>query len=56
MFREDNCLEFDFERREITRVSDIMGEVVPAMWTEIGERAKAMSFAVDGSEFEYACV
>ena len=31
-------------------------EVVPDVRTEIGERAKAMSSAVETSEFEYACV
>ena len=34
----------------------ILGEVVPDVRTEIGGRAKAMSFAVEASEFEYACV
>ena len=37
-------------------MSDILGEVVPDIRTEIGERAKAMSFAVEASEFEYSCV
>ena len=46
MPREEKCLEFVFEGRERIRVSDILGEVVPGMRTEIGERAKAMSFAV----------
>ena len=56
MLREEKCLEFVFEGRERIRVSDILGEVVPDMRTEIGERAKAMSFAIEASEFEYACV
>ena len=34
----------------------ILREVVLDMRTEIGERAKAMSFAVEASEFYYACV
>ena len=56
MHREEKCLEFVFEGRERIRVSDILGDVVPNMRTEIGERAKATSFAVEESEFEYACV
>ena len=32
------------------------GEVVQNIRTEIGDRAKAMSSAVEASEFEYACV
>ena len=40
MLREEKCLEFVFEGRERIRVSDILGEVVPDMRTEIGERAK----------------
>ena len=46
MLREEKCLEFVLEGRERIRVSDILGEVVPDMRTEIGERAKVMSFAV----------
>ena len=42
--------------RESSRVPDVLGEVVPDVRTEIGERAKAMSFAVEVSEFVYACV
>ena len=49
-------MSFVFEGRERIRVSDILGEVVPDKRTEIGERAKAMSFAVEASEFEYGCV
>ena len=56
MLREEKCLEFVFEGRERIRVSDIFGEVVSYMRTEIGERAKAVSFAVEASEFAYACV
>ena len=56
MLREEKYLEFVFEGRERIRVSDVLGEVVPDMRTEIGERAKAMSFAVQASEFEYTCV
>ena len=33
-----------------------MGEVAPDVRTEVGERAKAMSFAVEASEFERVCV
>ena len=51
MLREEKCLEFVFEGRERIRVSDIFGKVVPDMKTEIGEIAKAMSFAVEASEF-----
>ena len=56
MLKEEKCLEFVFEGGERIRVSDILGEVVSDMRTEIGERAKAMGFAVEVSEFEYACV
>ena len=56
MLREEKCLEFVFEGRESSRTSDVLGEVVPDVRTEIGERAKALSFAVEASEFEYACV
>ena len=56
MFREEKCPEFVFDGRERIRVSDILGEVVPDMRTKIGERAKATSFAVEASEFEYVCV
>ena len=56
MLREEKCLEFVFEGRERIRVSGILGEVVPDMRTEIGERTKAMRFAVEALEFEYACV
>ena len=56
MLREEKCLEFVFEGRERIRVSDILGKVVPDMRTKIGERAKAMNFAVEASEFEYGCV
>ena len=55
MLREEKCLEFVFEGRERIRVSDTLGEVVPDMRTELGE-SEAMSFAVEASEFEYACV
>ena len=47
MLREEKCLEFVFEGRESTRLYDILGEIVPDMRTKIGERAKAMSFAVE---------
>ena len=56
MLREEKRLEFVFEGRESSRVSDVLGEVVPDVKTEIEERAKAMSFAVEAFEFEYACV
>ena len=56
MLREEKYLEFVFEGRERIRVSDILEGVVPDMRTEIEERAKAMSFAVEALEFEYACV
>ena len=56
MLREEKCLEFVFEGRERIRVSDTLGEVVPDMRTEIGERVKATCFAVEASEFEHACV
>ena len=56
MLREEKCLEFVFEGKERIRVYDILGEAVPDMGAKIGERAKAMSFAVEASEFEYACV
>ena len=62
MLREERCLEFVFEGRERIRVSDILGEVVPDMRTEIGnnkkkKKTKTMSFVdLEMSEFEYACV
>ena len=56
MLREEKCLEFVFEGREKISVCDILGEVVPDMRTKIQERAKAMSFAVEASEFECVCV
>ena len=56
MLREEKYLEFVFEGRERIRVSDVLGEVVPDMRTEIGERAKAMSFALEASEFEYTYI
>ena len=56
MLGEKKCLEFVFEGRKSSRVSNVLGEVVPDVRTEIGERAKAMSFAVEVSEFVYACV
>ena len=34
-------------------MSDVLEEVVPDVRTETGKRAKAMSFAVEASEFEY---
>ena len=37
-------------------MSDVSGEIVPGVRTEIGERAKAVSFAVEASELEYSCV
>ena len=50
MLREEKCLEFVFEGRESSRVSYILGEVVPDVRTEVGERAKAMNFSVEASE------
>ena len=39
-------------------MSDVLGKVVLDVRAEVGERAKAMSFAVEleASEFEHACV
>ena len=48
--REEKCLEFVSEGRWSSRVSDVLGEVVPDVRTEVGERAKAVSFAVEASE------
>ena len=45
-----------FERTESSGVSDVLGEVVPNVRTEVVERAKALSFALEESEFEYACL
>ena len=45
MLREEKCLEFAFEGRESSKVSDDMGEVVLGVKSETGERAKAMTFA-----------
>ena len=56
MLREERCLEFVFEGRERRRVSDILREVIPDVRTEIGDKVKAMSVAVEASEFEYECV
>ena len=50
MLREKKCLVFVFEGRESSRVSDVLGEVVPDVRTEIGERAKAMRFASEAFE------
>ena len=33
-----------------------LGEILPDVWTEVCESAKAMGFAVEALEFEYACV
>ena len=49
MLREEKRLEFVFGGRG----SSILGEVVPDEGTKIGERAKATSFVVKASEFEY---
>ena len=49
MFREEKCLEFVSEGRDRIRMSDMLGEVVPDMRTEIGERDKSMSYAVEAS-------
>ena len=46
MSREEKCLEFILEGRESSRVPDVLGEVVPDVWTEVGERVKVMSFTV----------
>ena len=56
MLWEEKCLDFVFEGRERSRLSDILGEVVPDVRTETGERVKAMSFAVEASEFACVCV
>ena len=56
MLGEEKCPEFVFEGKETSRVSDVLGEVVPDVRTDIGERVKAMSFAVEVSKFECACV
>ena len=56
MLKEEKCLEFVLEGRESSRLSDVFGEDVPNMRTETGERAKALSFVVEASEFDYACV
>ena len=37
-------------------MSDILGEIVPDVRTEIGESAKAMRFSINALEFENACV
>ena len=49
MLREEKGHEFVFEGRETSRMSDVSGKVVPDVRIEIGERAKAMSFAVEAS-------
>ena len=55
MFREEKCRLFLKEGRELECLT-FWGRLFQIMMTEIGERAKAMSFAVEASEFEYACV
>ena len=52
MLRKEKCLEFVFEGRESSRVSNVLGEVVPDVRTKLEERAKAMSFAVEASEMK----
>ena len=56
MLKEEKCLELISEGRKSSRVSGILGEVVPDVRTETGERAKASNLAVEVSGFEYACV
>ena len=56
MLGEKKCLEFVFEGRKSSRVSNVLGEVVPHVRTETGGRGKAMSSAARVSEFEYTCV
>ena len=47
MLSEEKCLEFVFEGGESSRVSDVQRNVVSDMRTEVGERAKAMSFSFE---------
>ena len=56
LLREEKCLEFVSEGGESSTVSGVWWKVVPDVRTEAGERLKAVSFAVEVSEFEYACV
>ena len=51
MLREEKCLEFVFEGRESSRVSDVLGKVAPDVRAGMGARAKTKSFAVEASEF-----
>ena len=50
------CLEFTFEGRESSRVSDVLGEIVLDMGAKVWESAKAMGFAVEALKFEHVCV
>ena len=50
-----NVSSLFLKERKSSRASDVLGEIVPDVRTETGERAKAMSLAVEASEFERAC-
>ena len=56
VFRKEKGLEFVFQGRESSRVTDVFGDVAPDVRTEVGQKAKAMSFAVEALEFEHACL
>ena len=49
MLRAEKYPQFVFEGRESSRVSDVTGEVVSEVWTEIGEKTKATIFSVETS-------
>ena len=56
IFWEEKCLELAFEGRESSRVPDVLGEIVPGVGAKVWESAKAMGFAVEALDFEYARV
>ena len=54
--REKKCLEIVFEGRDSSKVCDVLGEVVPAVRTVLGERVNTMSFAFEMLKLEHVCV
>ena len=42
-----------FEGREISRVPDVLGEIVPDVGAKLCESAKAMGFATEALDFEH---
>ena len=54
IFWEETRLELAFERRERSRVPDVLWEIFPEVGAEVWKNAKAMGFAVEALEFEHA--